>query len=87
VRNFGKVTAYQREVMTVVDVADGADAIHRRLIADLASQRIARVGGIHDQSARVHDLRSLLQQARLWMSWMNQKVLCHGRPLLYALNP
>ncbi len=55
--DFGQVAQDERQVMRVADAANQADALRRGCIADMAAQRIARVGRIGDDAAVAQDRR------------------------------
>ncbi len=55
--DIGKVAAHQCEMMMTVGVADAPHALERRLVADVAAERVARIGRIGDDAARAHDRR------------------------------
>src|SRR5690606_35876721 len=74
----GKIAADQREMMTCVDAADGADALHRALVTDVAAERITGVGRIHDNAAAADDFRRAPDQAWLRIVRMDGKKLRHG---------
>ena len=61
----GQVAQHQRQVMRVVDAANLPDAPGGLGVAELAAQRIARIGRIGDDAAVAQDRRRLPDQARL----------------------
>ncbi len=76
--HFGEVTAYEREMVALVHVADASDALHRRLVADVAAERVARVRGVRDHAARADDVHRLADEPRLRVLRMHRKVLRHS---------
>src|SRR5690606_25044885 len=59
-RDLGQVATDEREMMVLVRLTDPRDALHRRLVADVAAQRIAGIGRVNDYST-VADDRDRLQ--------------------------
>src|SRR6185295_1153551 len=49
--HFREIAADQREMVALIDLADGAYALHCGLVAQMAAERIAGIGRIHDDSA------------------------------------
>src|SRR3989344_3447333 len=82
-RDLGKVAAYQRKIMRLIHTTNTPDTLHRLLVADMTTERIARVRGIRDNSPGAHDIHRTLDQARLRIYRMNLKVLGHK----YFLEP
>ncbi len=64
--------------MQLVEASNRPDPIERGLVADVATERIRRVGRIHDHAAAAHDVRGLREQPTLRMRLMHGKVLAHG---------
>jgi intracellular septation protein len=60
-----KVPAYQREMMIAVGLANLADPFERRLVADVAPERVTGVRGIHDDRAAAQCLDSLSHVTQL----------------------
>jgi len=83
--DFGQIAANQGEMVMLVGAANALDALHRRLVADMATQRIARIRGINYQSAAVDDRHRLLNQAPLGIIRMNFEKL--GHELLDSIRP
>jgi len=77
--DFRQVTADQGEVVFVIELADALDSLHRRFIADMATQCVARIGGVNHQPAPVDDRDRLLNQAPLRVVGMNFEELGHGK--------
>ncbi len=77
--DLGQVAAHQREVMVLVGVADAADALQRVLVADMAAQRVAGIGGIGDDAARADDFRGLPYKAQLRVFRVQFEVFGHCR--------
>ena len=50
-RDLGEVAAHEREVVALVEAADAAQPLERRGGAEVAAERVARVGRIGDQPA------------------------------------
>ena len=64
-------------MMPLVNVAYAPHALHRRLVADVAAQRVAGVGGVHDHAAITHDLSRAAYQSRLRVERVNGEELGH----------
>ncbi len=79
--DFREVATHQRQVVLVVDAAQVADALDRCRIADVAAERVARVGGIGDHAAGPHDARGARDQPVLGVERVNGKELGHGQVL------
>src|SRR5581483_4537696 len=77
-RHLREVAANQGEVMPVVERAYTADALHGRLVPDVAADRITRIGRVDDHAAVAHDLDGALYQARLRILGVNFEVLRHA---------
>ena len=60
-----------------VDFADGEDAFHRGFVAEFAAERVAGVGGVHDNPAAAYDIGSLFDQAFLRVVGVDGEELCH----------
>jgi len=76
--DLGKVAAHQREVMIPIRLPNGADAFERRLVADVAAERIARIRGIDDHSAAAQHVGGLTHEAPLWGHRMQLQVDTHA---------
>ncbi len=63
--DFAEIAAYQREMMMLIHLADIADPLQRGLVADMASERIAGIGRVHDHAARAQELDRLANESRL----------------------
>ncbi|MNG34787.1 hypothetical protein D3C84_1213610 [compost metagenome] len=63
--------------MVRIDAADAADALQRVLVAHLAAQGIAGVGGIDDDAAVLQYLHRLTDEANLGIVRMYVKMLTH----------
>ena len=50
-----EIAAHQREMMIAIGLANVADALERRLVADVAAERVARIGRIDDHRRRRAD--------------------------------
>ena len=59
VPQFDQVPQHEREVVVLVDAAQVANAPHRLVVAESASERIARVCRVGDHPAVAQDLRRL----------------------------
>ena len=77
--DLGEVAQHQREMVSLVDTADLPDAPRRDGVADVAAQRIARVGRVRDDAALAQDRRRLPDEARLRVGRMNLEELGHER--------
>ena len=67
----------QRKVVLIVQIADAADTLHRRLLADLTTQGVGGVGRIDDHATVQDDVDGASNQARLGGFGMNLKELGH----------
>lgn len=76
-RNLGQVAAQQTQVVAFVDPAQTPDAVDRRLVVELADQRVAGVGGSGHETALRQRLRRTAQQPSLRVLRMNRKKLRH----------
>ena len=74
-----EITAHQRQVMTLVDAPDAAQALEPVRVAAVAAQRVAGVGRIGDDAAAAHDLRRLEHEALLGMGGVDREELGHQR--------
>ena len=72
-----QVLANQREMMVGVGLADGADPFQGRLVADVASQGIARVRRVDDDAARAQHTDGLADEAQLGGDGMELQVDGH----------
>jgi hypothetical protein len=75
--NFDEVATDQRQVM-VADAAEVTECVRGGGIADVAAQRIARIGGIGDDPPAAHDGGCLSNQPCLGIERMDREVLGHG---------
>ena len=62
-----------------VDAANLANAPRRRRVADVAAERVARIGRIGDDPARPQDRRRLPDEPRLRIGGMHLEELGHDR--------
>ena len=77
IRDFSQVSAHQSEVMMFIHLTYRANACHDILVAQLAAQRITRIGRINDNTARPHNGGRLSYQAQLRVIGMDGKELSH----------
>ena len=63
--------------MVWLDATDAADALQSILVAHLAAQGVAGVGGIDDDAAVLQDLHRLADEANLGIVGMYVKMLTH----------
>jgi hypothetical protein len=75
VSEFGQIAAHQGEMVTLVHPANIADTLHRILVAEMAAQGVAGIGGVHHHAAISDDIHSLADQARLGVVRVNGKKL------------
>ena len=61
----------------LVNFADVQDFFHRVFVAELATQRIAGIGGVNNHAAVAHDVGGLLNQAVLRIIGVDGEKLCH----------
>ncbi len=64
-RDFGEIAAHQGEMVVAIDLANVADPLQRRLVADVTAQGVAGVGRIDDHAAAAQDLDRLAYEALL----------------------
>src|SRR3954469_5246028 len=76
-RDLGEISAHEREAVTLIDAADAPQPLERRGRAEVAAERVARVGGVGDKAALLHRLGGDADQPLLRMRWMNRKKLRH----------
>src|SRR5690606_18691856 len=82
----GEVPAQQGEVVPFIQVADGPDAVHPALVAELAPQCVPRIGRVRDQAISAYDLGCSAHQARLRVLGVNVEVGRHASGA-YGLPP
>src|ERR1700734_703019 len=63
--DFGQIAAHQSKMVISIRLPNVADALQRRLVADMAAERIARIRGIHDYPAAAQSLDRLAHEAPL----------------------
>ena len=68
---FGQVTANQRKVVILIKFANSSDTLHRRLVAKMTAERIARIRRIDDDTATPHQGDSTADQALLGIGGVN----------------
>ncbi|VDZ83533.1 Uncharacterised protein [Kluyvera intermedia] len=59
--------------MTVWQMTDAANSLHRALIFNFTTQRVAGIGRINDNAALTHNFNRLVNQTRLWVIRMDIK--------------
>ena len=72
-----KISAHQSEMMIAVRLANLADAFERGLVADMAAQRVARIGGIDDDRAATQRFDRLAHIAALWRDRVQLQIDAH----------
>ena len=72
-RRFGQIAAQQPEMVACIDLAYRADALHRRLVADVTAEGVARIRRIDDHPAVANDRDRLADQPQLRIIGMNGK--------------
>lgn len=72
-----QVAAQQREVVLLVQLAQAPNPLDGVFIANLAAQRVGRVGRVNHHATLADDLDGLFYQARLWVLRMNLEKLAH----------
>ena len=77
VGQFAQVPAEQGEVVLIVHTADAAQGICRRLVIEVADQRVAGVGRYRNNLALFKQSHGLLEQARLGIVGVNFEILRH----------
>ena len=63
--------------MILVGAADPLDPLHRRLVADMATQRVTRISRINNEPAAIDNRHGLLDQTALRIIRMNFEKLGH----------
>ena len=61
----GQVAAHQGEMVIAIGLPNAADALQRRLVADMAAEGIARIGGVNDDPSTAQHLDGLAHEAPL----------------------
>jgi hypothetical protein len=79
--DFREIAANQREVVVLIGTPNAPDSIHGPFIANMATECIARVRRVCDQSALADGLDDLRYKPRLRIDWMNFNDFCHARIL------
>ena len=64
--------------MFIIHTSDAANALHRRFVTEMTTNRIARISWVDDNATIADNLYRLAQQAFLWVIRMNFKVLAQG---------
>jgi hypothetical protein len=78
VGQLAQVAAQQGQVVLLVDAADAAQLVGRRLVVEVAGQRVARIGRDGHDAAAIEQGRGLLEQANLGIVRMDAEMLGHG---------
>ncbi len=76
--DLGQVAAHQSEMMITIRLPNVANTLKRRLVADVAAERIAGVRGVHDHAAAAQDLDGLADEAPLRGHGMQLQVDTHA---------
>jgi hypothetical protein len=66
-------------MVILVNPANAAQALERGFVADVATEAVARVGGIGDHAAGADNIRGLADQSWLRIFRMNREKLGHGK--------
>ena len=64
-RNLSQIAAHERQVVPFVHPTDGTHALHRGLVADVTTERIARIRRVNDDAPAANDLGSFADQSGL----------------------
>src|SRR5258708_1612748 len=75
--DLGEVAAYQGEMMVPIRLPNIANALQSRLVADMAAERVAGVGGIDDHPSPAQSLDGLAHEAPLRGHGMQLQVDTH----------
>lgn len=75
--DLSQIPAHQRKMMMLVHLPDGANPRHDALVAELASQGIARIGRIGDHASGPYDDCRLSYQPQLRVIRVDGKELGH----------
>ena len=65
-------------MVPLVDVADAPDPFHRRLVADVAAERVARVRRVGDHASVTDDFDRVPDEPRLRVLRVHRKILGHA---------
>ena len=85
-RDLGQVAHQQGQVVFVVNAADAAQLVDRRLVVQTAYQRIRGIGRQRDDAAAADDLRRLLDQADLGVLGVDLEILAHLDSLILVVG-
>ena len=77
--DLGKVPAYQCEVVLLVRTSNSVYPVDRLRVANVATKRIARIGGIRDEPAFTDNLNHFRHAARLRVRWVHFNDFRHAR--------
>jgi hypothetical protein len=66
-------------MMARVNLADDTHALHCRLVADMAAERITRVRGVNDDATAAQNFRRLPDKTRLRIIGMDGEQLSQGK--------
>src|SRR6185437_12461542 len=72
-----KIAAHQREMMIAVGLTDLTNAFERRLVADMTTERITRIGRVNDHGAAPQRLHRLADIAPLRRDRMQLQIDAH----------
>src|ERR1700682_2023150 len=75
--DLGEVAAHQGKMMIPIRLPNFADALQRRLVADMATERVAGIGGVHDHSSAAQNLDGLAHATPLRRHRMQLQVDTH----------
>ena len=64
--------------MVAFDAAQSPHALEGRLVADVPTERVRRIGRVHDEAAGTNDLGRAIQQPQLRIDRMYLEVLAHN---------
>jgi len=73
----GEIPAHEGKIMVVPQPSDLANSIRRFFVAQLTTERVGRVGGIHHNPTLLDDRHCLLDQSGLRRLRVNGKKLTH----------
>ncbi len=78
-RDFREVATHQRKVVPLIHLPYRPNSRHDGFVAQLASKRIAGIGGVGDYRSGPHDSGCLPYQTQLGVFRVNRKELSHKR--------
>ena len=84
--NFRQIAANQRHIVVLIHTTDAPNTGRRVLIAQTATQGIARIRGIGNHPARTNHRHRMLNQTRLRIIGMNLQESAHNNPMVWVMR-